>query len=164
MDSDLYIDGNIAQTFSPAGAEQYFVRLLGMAPRSFYPIFSPEWPLVFFVVADPTAQNVRPSLSRRALDFAISNAGSVVPQRLWALGNHTPETRLANVSLNMPIFFIQNDRVTLGLPLLSAIKGGNHRAKLLGAGDVAPIGTCSTIYVRISVRIILESPISHASL
>jgi hypothetical protein len=110
-------------------------------------------------------QNARLSLasSQRPLDFAITHAGSVVPQRLWTSGNPS-DTRFANVSLNMPVFFVQNDRVTLGLPLLSAIKGGNHRAKLLGAGDVAPIGTCSTIYVRISVRIILESPISHASL
>lgn len=149
---DLYIDGNIAQTFSPEGATRYFARLLGVDVRSLRYTVSQEPPHAFFVTDLPTVQNARPHLviNGRPLDYAITQAGTVVPQRMWSPGNPTNVQRISNLSLNVPIFFLHNDRMTLGLPLPRAIEG--DRTTLLEAGDTAPIGNCSTMCIRISVR------------
>jgi hypothetical protein len=153
---DLYIDGNIAQMFSPEGAMRYFGRLLGVDVQFLRPMASQEQPHPFFLTS-PAVENVRPSLAinGRPLDYAISRAGTVVPQRMWSSGTPTDARRQANVLLNMPIFFIHDDRVTLGLPLLRAVPGDCPEATLLGAGDTTPIGNCSTMYIRINVCIFL---------
>ena len=148
---DLYIDGNIAQMFSPEGAMRYFARLLGVDVRSLRPIVSQEQPHPFFLT-NPVAENIRPSLAiGRPLDYAISRAGTVVPQRMWSSGTPTDARRQANVLLNMPIFFVRDDSVTLGLPLLRAEAGDRPEATILGAGDTTPVGNCSTMYIRINV-------------
>jgi hypothetical protein len=157
---DLYVDGNIAQMFSPEGATCYFARLLGVDARSLRPtvMVSHELPHAFFITTPPlltSVQNARPSLdiNRRPIDYAISQAGTIVPQRRQSSGNAS-DKRQPNVSLNMPIFFVhQNDRLTLGLPLLSAVAVKRHggHVTLLGAGDTAPIRNCSTTYIRINV-------------
>ena len=136
---DLYVDGNIAQMYSPEGAMRYFSRLLGVDARSLRPTVSQEQPLPFFIT-NPTG---------RPLDYAITHAGTIVPQRMWSSGSPSDARRQANVSLNMPIFFVNTDYVTLGLPLLNAITG--DRSTLLGASNVAPVGNCSTLYIRIIV-------------
>jgi len=59
---DLYIDGNIAQMFSPEDALRYFARLLGVDVRSLRPIVSQERPHPFFLTS-PAVENVRPSLA-----------------------------------------------------------------------------------------------------
>jgi len=151
---DLYIDGNIAQMFSPEGAMRYFARLLGVDARSLRPIVSQERPHPFFLTS-PAVENVRSSLAinGRPLDYAISRAGTIVPQRMRSSGTPKDARRQSNVLLNMPIFFVHDDRVTLGLPLLRAVAGGTDRpeATLLGAGDATPVGNCSTMYIRINV-------------
>jgi hypothetical protein len=149
---DLYIDGNIAQMFSPEGAMRYFARLLGVDTQSLRPTVSQERPHPFFLTS-PAVENVRSSLAinGRPLDYAISKAGTVIPQRMWSSATPTDAKRQANVLLNMPIFFVQNDRVTLGLPLLRAVAGDRAEATLLGAGNTTPVGNCSTMYIRINV-------------
>ena len=149
---DLYIDGNIAQMFSPKGAMRYFARLLGVDVRFLRPIVSQERPYPFFLTS-PAVANFRPSLAinGRPVDYAISGAGTVVPQRMWSSGSPTDARRQANALLNMPIFFVNDDRVTLGLPLLRTVAGDRLEKTLLGAGDTAPIGNCSTMYIRINV-------------
>jgi hypothetical protein len=146
--------------FGPDCAALYFARLLKVDARSLRSTMSQEWPHAFFVTS-PTVQNAPPSLpinGRPAwlLDYTIRHVGTVVPQRLWlqAPGNNTSDiVRHANVSLNMPIFFVGNDRVSLGLPLPVAITEGDHAPPLLGAGSAAPIGSGSTAYIRICVSI-----------
>jgi hypothetical protein len=152
LQMDLLVDGNIAHMFSPEGAARYFGRLLGVDPRSLQPTSLQAWPRTFFIT-NPAVQNARPSLAinGQPLDFVISEAGTVVPQRMWSSANPTDAQRFGTVSLNMPVYFSHNDRITLGLPLPRAIEGGN-RAILLGAGGAAPIGNCSTMYIRICVR------------
>jgi hypothetical protein len=49
--------------------------------------------------------------------------------------------------------------VTLGIPLLKVI--GRDSATLLGAGDTAPIGNGSTLYIRINVSIFSPSKLAH---
>jgi len=153
---DLYIDGNIAQMFSPAGAVQYFSRLLGVDSRSLRPTLSQEQPHAFFITSQAVyagAQDPHPSLviDGRPLDYAISQAGTIIPQRLWSPTNSTDALRFSNLLLNMPIFFVRNDRTTMGLPLLRAIEPLGAHETLLGAGNMAPVGNCSTTYIRINV-------------
>jgi hypothetical protein len=154
---DLYIDGHIAQMFSPAGAVQYFARLLGVDSRSLRPTLSQEQPHAFFISSQAvyvyaSVRSVHPSLAidGRPLDYVISQAGTIIPQGLWSPPNSIDALRFGNLSLNMPIFFVRNDRTTLGLPLPSAEPCGAH-GTLLGAGDMAPVGNGSTTYIRISV-------------
>jgi hypothetical protein len=150
---DLFVDGNIAQMFSPEGASRFFARLLGVDPRSLRPTLSQEKLYAFFITSS-AVQSARPSLGidGRPLDYAITHAGTVVPQRMWASGIPSDVQHYANTSLNMPAFFVHNDRATLGLPLLKAVNGS--RATLLGADDTAPIGNGSTMYIRINVGIL----------
>jgi hypothetical protein len=147
---DLFVDGNIAQMLSPEGAARFFSRLLGVDARSLRPTVSQERPHAFFITSSD-AQNTRPSLaiSGRPLDYSITQAGTVVPQRMWCPGTPPDAHRFANASFNMPVFFVNNDHATLGLPLLRAVEGSC--ATLIRAGDAAPIGNGSTLYIRINV-------------
>jgi hypothetical protein len=52
-------------------------------------------------------------------------------------------------SFRMPIFFVQNDRRTLGLQLVHAATG--DCMGLLNARDGAPVGNCHHIAMRIKV-------------
>jgi hypothetical protein len=147
--------------FRPDGAALYFARLLKVDVRSLRPTMSQEWPHAFFITS-PTVQNAPPSLlidGRPAwlLDHTTRDVGTVVPQNLWLQSprNNTSDiARHANVSLNMPIFFVGKDRASLGLPLPVALAEGDPAPPLLGAGSAAPIGNGSTAYIRISVSII----------
>jgi hypothetical protein len=132
----------------------YFTRLLGVDGRSLRPTVSQERPHAFFFT-NSAVQNARPSLviNERPLDYAISQVGTVVPQRMYSSGGPTEARRCANVSLNLPVFFVLNDRVTLGLALARPGAVGGDRATLLGAGDAAPVGNGSSLYVRINVSI-----------
>ena len=147
---DLFVDGNIAQMLSPEGAARFFSRLLGVDARSLRPTVSQERPHAFFITSSDV-QSARPSLAinGRPLDYTISQVGTVVPQRMWSSGIPSDAQRFANASLNMPVFFVNNDHATLGLPLLKAVEGSC--ATLIGAGDTAPIGNGSTMYIRINV-------------
>ena len=149
---DLYVDGNISQMTGPEDAARYFARLLGVDPRSLRPAVSQNWPHAFFITS-PAVQNARPHLdiNGRPLDYAISQAGTVVPQYMWSSGDPTDGQRYATVALKMPIFFVPRDRITLGLPLVGAVEGGG--ANIVGASDMAPIGDNSTLYIRIRVSV-----------
>jgi len=163
---DLLVDSNLAHMFGPEGAALYFARLLKVDVRSLHPTMSQEWPHAFFITS-PTAQAVQASptlyinrLPAQLLDYTIRQVGTVVPQAIWPPGNNnnntsdnTPAPRSAKamtVTLNMPIFFVGMDRVSLGLPLHVAIAEGD-RAPLQGAASPAPIGHGSTTYIRITV-------------
>jgi len=149
---DLYVDGNISQMTGPEDAARYFARLLGVDPRSLRPAVSQNWPYAFFITS-PAVQNARPHLdiNVRPLDYAISQAGTVVPQPMWSSNDPTDGQRYATVALKMPIFFVPHDRVTLGLPLVRAVEGSC--ANIVGAGNTAPIGDNSTLYIRIRVSV-----------
>ncbi|KAF8494399.1 hypothetical protein F5888DRAFT_656350 [Russula emetica] len=174
MDSDLLVDSNLAHMFGPEGAAIYFSRLLKVDVRSLHPMMSEEWPHAFFITSPTIVQNTpqtsqasTPTLyiNRRPaqlLDYTIRQVGTVVPQGIWPPGNNNnnnntssdtpppPPPRSAKAaSLNMPIFFVGMDRISLGLPLPMAITEGD-RAPLQGANSPAPIGHGSTTYIRIT--------------
>jgi len=174
---DLLVDSNLAHMFGPEGAALYFTRLLKVDVRSLLPTMSQEWPHAFFITS-PTStaplQNAAAApqappilyINRRPahlLDYTIRQVGTVVPQGIWPPGNNntldTPAARSlpgpakVSLTLNMPIFFVGMDRVSLGLPLYMAIAEGD-RVPLHGAGSPAPIGHGSTTYIRITVSIL----------
>jgi hypothetical protein len=156
---DLSIDGNIAQTFGPEHAAEYFARLLQIDVRTLQLVGSQEWPNAFFVTS-PAVQNAPPFAhinGRPAwlLDYAIRQVGTVVPQRIWTPQNPSDAQRFGNVPLNMPLLFVHRDRVNLGLPLLRAAAG--DCVMLAGLGAAAPVGDGSTTYIRINVSIFPRS-------
>ena len=153
---DLCIDGNIAQTFGPEGATRYFARLLRVDPRSLRATGSQDWPHAFFITS-PVVKNSPSSIlidgqPAWLLDYAIRDVGTVVPQYIWPVHHPSDGQRYyKNVPLNLPIFFVHKDRVTLGLPLLRAATG--DCMTLLGVGATPPVGDSFTTYIRINVSI-----------
>ena len=137
----------------PNAAEIYFARLLQNPHpiRVIPPI--PQWPFAFFVQNSPVSRphhlNVINWQGRTAwlLDYTIRHGGTVVQQRIWAPQNEAQHNDHA--PLNMPIFFVQNDRQQLGLPIVNAAQ--RDCMTLLGAGTAAPIGDSSTTFIRINV-------------
>ncbi|KAI0299329.1 hypothetical protein BC826DRAFT_906439 [Russula brevipes] len=82
------------------------------------------------------------------LDYVIRPGGTVVPQGIWSSENPAHVRRYTDGPPSMPIFFVDNDRVHLGLPLLAAVEG--DCTTLLCANDAPPIGNCFTAYIRIN--------------
>ena len=157
--SELYIDGNIAQMLGPQVAAAYFSRLLQVDLRFLQFIQTTDWPSTF-LICSPQVQNALPFTIAHGhpgwlLDFAIRPIGTVVQQRIWI--PHNEAQHLAHAPLNMPIFFVLNDRVTPGLPIVSA--AARDHMTLRGAGTPAPVGECSTTFIRINVR---ETPMPVA--
>jgi hypothetical protein len=126
MGMDLRNDGYISRMFGPAGAEQYITHLLRDDYRSLKSINSPQWPGAFFITN--VIQNVSPSIHINGwpawlLDYHIRPSGTVVPQHFWRPNNPSDARRYTNATLNMPIFFVQHNRVDLGLNLIHAARG-----------------------------------------
>lgn len=146
---DLHVDGTIARMFGPFDAGRYFARLLQMDPNTIQTTRDPQWPSAFFIILPaPRVRHFTIVQGRPAwlLDYAIRHGGTVVQQRIWAPQNEAQ--RHAHVPLNMPIFFIHSDRVTLGLPIVSAAT--RDPTTLLDTGKAAQVGDCSTTFIRIN--------------
>jgi hypothetical protein len=142
--------------FGALGAAQYLTRLLKFDDddmRQFQLIF-PNEPGAFFIIA-PTVQNARPIYiaNRPAwlIDYILRNYGTVVPQRIWAPANAADAQRYGHVRLNMPIFFVRDDRRTLGLRLVEAAEG--NCAGLLDGRAPAPVGDIHTASIRLNVSV-----------
>ncbi|KAH9955296.1 hypothetical protein BC827DRAFT_1141698 [Russula dissimulans] len=138
--------------FGPEDVGSYLPRILRVETQPLRLNVSHEWPQVFFITS-PVVQNARPCLSINGqpawlLDYAIQPVGTVVPQMIWSPRLFSGSQRSANLLLRMPIFFAQTDRVNIGLPLVQAVAGDCKT--LLNAGAAAPVGDCSTTYIRIN--------------
>ena len=151
----MYTHGYIAQTLEPFDAAQYFTRLFHMDERSLRPTFPQGWPNAFFITS-PVVHNAAPAIyvgNRPAwlLDYVLQNNGTVVPQRIWSPGTPSDSLHYNKVSLNMPIFFVNNDRKRLGLRVVDAAAG--DCMSLLNARATAPVGNCYTTSIRIKVSV-----------
>jgi hypothetical protein len=156
----LYTDGYIARTLGARDTAQFLTRLLRVDERFLQPVSSHDWPNAFFitdhVIQNPAIQHTPPStyISDRPawlLDYLLRNYGTVVPQSIWSPGTPSDAQRYNNVTLNMPIFFVRNDRRMLGLPLVHAAAG--DCMGLLNARAAALVGGCHTTSIRIKVRV-----------
>jgi hypothetical protein len=146
----LYTDGYIACMIGPGRAPRYFSQLLRVNEHTFQLIVSNG----IFLLLHPAVPNVHPIThigNRPAwlLDYMLQNVGTVIPQRLWSPTTTSDAQRYGTVPLNMPIFFVQRDRTTLGLPLNLASSG--NCSALVNARHPAPVGPISTLFVRIMV-------------
>ena len=164
MGIDLYVDGYIAQMFQPEGAAAYFGRLLQVGLRTLRFISSAEWSSAFLIYS-PQVSYARPFTTVKGhpawlLDFAIRPFSTVVQQRIWAPQNEAQ--RHTHAPLNMPIFFVLSDGVTLGLPIVSA--ASRDHMTLRGAGTPAPVGECSSIFIRINVSTDFFNPVARVHL
>jgi hypothetical protein len=152
----LYTHGYIARMLGTMQAPGYFTHLLHFDERNFQLVVSNG----AFLLLHPTPQNVHPITyigNRPAwlLDYMLRDVGTVVPQRLWAPAANSDAQRYGTVPLNMPIFFVQRDHTTIGLPLNQAASG--QCPALLNARHPAPVGTCHTTSIRIVVSIFPKS-------
>ena len=153
---DIDIDGYISQMFGPEGATAYFAGLLQVDPRTLRSqvVTGQEWLSMFFI-CNPLMPLARPFVTIRGqpvwlLDSRIKSFGTVIQQRIWAPQNEAQ--RHAHAPLNLPIFFALNDGVTLGLPIVTA--AARDIITLHGARTPAPVGECSTTFIRINVSAI----------
>jgi hypothetical protein len=148
----LYTHGYIARMIGAMQAPRYFTQLLRFDERNIQLAVSSG----AFLLLHPAVENVRPithigNSPAWLLDYMLRDVGTVVPQRLWAPTTTSDAQRYGTVPLNMPIFFIQSDRTTLGLPLNQAASG--NCSVLLNARHPAPVGHIHTTFIRIMVSI-----------
>jgi hypothetical protein len=133
-------------------APRYFTHLLSFDERDCQFVVSNG----AFLLLHPAPQNVRPITypgNRPAwlLDYTLRNVGTVVQQRRWTPSGTADAQRPCTVPLNLPIFFVQRDRMTLGLPLNQAASG--DCSALLNPRLPAPLGQSQTTFIRIMVNI-----------
>ena len=152
----LYTHGYVARMLGTTQAPGYFAHLLHFEESKFRLVVSNGE----FLILHPAVQNVHPIThvgNRPAwlLDHMSSDVGMVVPQRLWSPAATSDAERYGTAQLNMPIFFVQRDRATLGLPLNQAASG--NCSALLNARLPAPVGLYHTTFIRIMVSIFPKS-------
>ncbi len=131
-------------------APGYLTHLLRFDEHKFQLVVSNN---VFWLL-HPAVRNVHPItyIGNRPtwlLDYMVRDVGTVVPQSLWTPAATSDAQRYGTVPLNMPIFFVQRDGMTLGLPLNQAAAG--DCSALLNARAPAPVGLCHTTVIRIMV-------------
>ena len=146
---DLFVDGYLSHMFGPLDAEIYHTSLLGtesgLIPRHATP------PEGIFVAAAPPG--VEPNQGVWELDYAIKDAGVVIPQQIWAPRKPADAQRYVHhEQLRPPIFFALKDG-SLGLPLTAGAAGSCMC--LRGAEQVAAVGPGSHAQIRINVSFIL---------
>ncbi|KAI0247755.1 hypothetical protein BJV78DRAFT_897257 [Lactifluus subvellereus] len=144
----LLIDGYIAHMFGPKDAEGYHVSLLGRESRliNWYTRVSPS--LKIFFAAPPHGLDT--NQYDWAIDYAISHAGLVIPQQIWAPRNQSDAQRYVHhEQLRPPIFFVRKSG-NLGLPLIEAAAGSCM--SLRGADQTAPVGPGAHAQIRINWR------------
>ena len=133
-------------------AQGYFSHLLRFDERVFQLVVSDG----SFLLLYPALQDVRPITcigNRLAwlLDYMLRDVGTVVSQRLWSPAATADAQRYSTVPLHMPIFFVQGDPTTIGLPLNHAASG--QCSAILNARLPAPVGSGHTTFLRIMVSI-----------
>ena len=146
---DLLVDGYLSHMFGPLDAEMYHTSLLGtssdLIPRHAMP------PEGIFVAATPPG--VESNQGAWEIDYAIKDAGVVIPQQIWSPRNPADAQRYVHhEQMRPPIFFALKDG-SLGLPLTAAAAG--NCMYLRGAKQVAAIGQGAHAQIRINVSYIL---------
>ena len=150
---DLLIDGYVSHTFGPRHAETYFCSLLGRESLHIqWHVIIPEG--IFWAATPPGLQSNQDNQEGWAIDYAIKDSGSVIPQQIWAPRKPSDAQRyLHHEQLRPPIFFVQKDGGSLGLSLREAAVG--NCSFLRGAQEAAPVGPSSHVQIRINVSSIL---------
>lgn len=145
----LLIDGHIAHMFGPQGAEAYHASLLKRESRFIrWHINVSEFPVIPF--AAPPPPGLDSNQDDWVIDYATRDMGQVIPQEIWAPRKQSDAQRFViNEQLRAPIFFIDRNGQSLGLPLKAAAAGDCMR--LRGANQTALVGSSNHAQIRINV-------------
>ena len=137
-------------------AARYFTRLLQFDEQHLQLMLS-ILRCAFFII-HPAVQHAQPSTIQVIanqpawlLDYKYREYGTVVPQSIYWDGQGQRDVRL-----NMPIFFVHEERRILGLRLAQA-RRGNVKGLLDGRAP-ALVGDCKTTSIRIKVS---ASQVAH---
>ena len=150
--NDLFVDGFIAQTFSPRDAYNFFVLLLGtnfvQQHRVSYAHAQGLW---YIIRSVPSPSLGAPSQNMSLpLDFSIKiTQGTVVPQRRWSPADEVDIRRhVEEATLQLPVFFV-NRNGAVGFLLSDILQGRDH--DLHNRDSQASLGGRSTTHIRINV-------------
>ena len=148
---DLLIDGSVSHMFCPQDAEAYFCGLLG---RTSLPI---KWHAIlpggmFCAATPPGLQSNQENQESWAIDYAIKDAGSVIPQQIWTPRKSADVQRYVHhEQLRPPIFFVQKDGGSLAISLREAAVGNCSFPR--GAQQAAPVGPSSHWHLQIRINV-----------
>jgi hypothetical protein len=148
--NNLFVDGFIAQTFSPLDARNFF-ELLMRIPQQYRVLYShtqEAWHIAR-CVPSPTLGAPSQNVSQ-PLDFNVRmTQGTVVPQRRWTPADEVDIRRhVEEATVQLPVFFVnRNGRV--GFLLSDILQGRDH--DLYNRDSQASLGGRSTTHVRINV-------------
>ena len=162
--NDIFVDGFIANTFSPQDAYTFLPQLLRTPSLQFYNVVysGGAW---FIAQNAPRALPQPPGMEALAqhspipLDFnAMATQGTVVPQQRWIPSDEADVRRhIAEASLQLPIFFV-NRSGGIGFALHDILQGRD--TDLLNRDSQGQFGGYSTTHVRINVSLCTLIPIA----
>jgi len=152
--NDLFVDGFIAQTFSPRDAYNFFILLLRTPHflQQYRVSYSQShtqgvWRIIHRVPSpSPGAPSQDVSLP---LDYSIKiTQGTVVPQRRWTPADEVDIRRhVEEATLQLPVFFV-NRNGAVGFLLSDILQGRDH--ELHNRDSQASLGGKSTTHIRIN--------------
>jgi len=151
--NDLFVDGFLANTFSPRDAYNFFVLLLKTPNflQQYRVSYSHAQGLWYIVHSVPSPSLGAPSQNvSLPLDFSTKmSQGTVVPQRRWTPADEVDIRRhVEEASLQLPVFFV-NRNGAVGFLLSDIFQGRDH--DLHNRDSQASLGGRSTTQIRINV-------------
>jgi len=152
--NDIFVDGFIANTFSPQGVPAYLTHLLGRPDfLQFYNVVyhGRSWYITQNYVL-PQSPGVAAQHPWIPLDFYVgATQGTVVPQQRWIPDGEVDVRRhIEEARLQLPILFVKNDG-GIGFTLHDILQGID--INLFDRDSQAQLGGVSTTHVRINVSL-----------
>ena len=149
--NDLFVDGFLAQTFSPQDAHNFFTLLLRTPNFMQHYRISYTQGVWYIIRCVPSPSPGVPSQNvSQPLDFSVKmTQGTVVPQRRWTPADEVDIRRhVEEATLQLPVFFV-NRHGGVGFSLQDIIQGRDH--DLFNRDSYAPLGGRATTHIRINV-------------
>ena len=162
--SDIFVDGFIANTFSPQDVHGFLTQLLRTPDylQYYHVLYSGgAWYITqnapYVLPQSPGLPAQHPPIP---LDFNVGTTeGTVVPQQRWIPADEVDVRRhIEGASLQLPIFFI-NRNGGIGFTLHDILQGRD--IDLFNRDTQAPLGGVSTTHVRINVSLFVHSHTNH---
>ena len=150
--NDLFVDGFLANTFSPRDAYNFFVLLMETPNflQQYRVSYSHSQGLWYIARDAPSPSLGAPSQNvSLPLDFSIKvTQGTVVPQRRWTPADEVDIRRHVEARLQLPVFFV-NRNGGVGFLLSDILQGRDQ--DLHNRDCQASFGGRSTTHIRIDV-------------
>jgi len=149
--NDLFVDGFLANTFSPRDAYDFFVFLLRTPNFLQHRVsYSHAQGLWYIVCSVPSPSLGVPNQNMSLpVDFSTKiTQGTVVPQRRWTPADEVDIRRHVEARLQLPVFFV-NRNGGVGFLLSDILQGRDQ--DLHNRDCQASFGGRSTTHIRINV-------------